>query len=269
MFETVLLPLNFHEPMWRLRSLVRFLRNFGTRRILLVHVVSSGLEAGGRVRGRLDKVREGLGADSFEIECIVRSGSPALEVVRTASERDAQFVSIPWKKKDFLQRTLLGSVTEDVVRLSDLPVFVYKTWADDGPPDSLANILYATTFDPTHERIIDYLRYEHLNARTLHVLNVGERAPDPEAERKRREGVFAELKRFKSQCGGCFDTVKSITTVGTPKREILRAARRVGANLIVMGKHGAGKPLENLLGSTAETLTHRAKCSVFIVPAGE
>jgi len=268
-FETALLPLHLQESAQRVDALVRMLRSFGTARIVLLHVVSSGLGNVRHARSRLEAARQRMASEWYETDWVVRSGSPALEITRAADEREAQVIAIPWKRKNVLQRTLLGSVSQDVVRLSSLPVFVHKTQTVSGRSDVLDTILYATTFDATHERIKDYLRHEHLAASHLHVLHVGARAPDPEAEHTRRQEVFAELNRFQALCEACFDTVKSHTTVGKPKPKILQFARQVGADLIVIGKHSQPRPLDNLLGSTAEAITHRSRCSVLIVPAGD
>lgn len=269
MFKTALLPVSFREPEWLIHSLGQYLRNFGTQRIVLVHVVASGLQNERRSRERLEKTSRALSAESYEISCLVRTGSPALEICTVARQEAVNFICIPWKRKDFLQRTLLGSTTEDLVRLANLPVFVYKFRAESGSPNELDDILYATSFDPSHERIIEYLRSDKLKAGTLHVLHAGSRAPDPDAERKRLDDVVNEFTDFKKQCERCFDDIELITAVGNPKREILRAARQVDAELIVLGKHGEAKALDKLLGSTAETVTHKSRCSVLIVPAAE
>lgn len=266
-FEGALLPVNFRENQDRLESLAGFLKNFGTRRIVLMHVVSSGLTHTGHAGDRLEKLRKRIGRIIPKTECLIRSGSPALEICQAAEGLRLRFISIPWKKKDFLQKTLLGSTTQDVVRLSNLPVFVHKEGTFEDSPGHLRNILYAANFDLSHERIIEYLRVRDMKARNLCVVHAGERAPDPESEKQRKESVFKELNELILRCSDYFETVKPVSTVGNPKREILRTAKQFGADVIVMGKHSQGSPLENILGSTAESITYRARCSVLIVPA--
>jgi universal stress protein A len=55
--------------------------------------------------------------------------------------------------------------------------------------------------------------------------------------------------------------------IGKPAEEILRLAREVGVDLIVMGTHGHRELHQLLLGSTAETVFHNAPCPVFMVRA--
>ncbi len=204
-----------------------------------------------------------------EIEDVVRQGSPALEICRMAQKRQTRFIAIPWKKKDFLQRTLLGSTTQDVVRLSLLPVFVYKGEVSGKKPGDLRNMLYAANFDQSHERIMDYLRTRDMEATNLYAVHVGERAPDPMTEQARREAVFNRLNDLLGECADWFHTLEPVSLVGNPRREILRAARKYRADVIIMGKFSHGGTMEKLVGSTAEAVTHKARCSVLIVPGTE
>lgn len=266
MFQTALLPVSLHEPVSLVQSLVRFLRNFDTRSVVLVHIVSSGLENTTRARKRLQKLADTLRGEEMDANTIIRSGSPALEVSRTALDRQASFIAIPWQKKDFLQRTLLGSTSEDIVRLSDVPVFIYKEQRQGETNGQLQRVLYSTTFNAWHSQILPYLQYEGLQAKTLYLLHVGKKAPDPDAEEKRRKFVFGELERLKEKCESCFDQVKFLSVVGNPRWGIPRAAKQVGANLIVMGRQEEAPAFEKALGSSAEAATHKSLCSLLIVP---
>jgi len=52
--------------------------------------------------------------------------------------------------------------------------------------------------------------------------------------------------------------------IGVPKREIVRVAKEIGADLIVIGSHGR-HGLQLLLGSTANGVLHQAPCDVLAV----
>jgi nucleotide-binding universal stress UspA family protein len=54
--------------------------------------------------------------------------------------------------------------------------------------------------------------------------------------------------------------------VGTPAEEIVRFARRSGADLIVMGTHGYGPVRRFLLGSVADRVVREASCPVLLFP---
>jgi nucleotide-binding universal stress UspA family protein len=57
--------------------------------------------------------------------------------------------------------------------------------------------------------------------------------------------------------------------VGKPAEQILRVAREVGADLIVMGTHGRTGWRHVVLGSVAEAVLRQAPCPVFTVGIGE
>jgi nucleotide-binding universal stress UspA family protein len=61
--------------------------------------------------------------------------------------------------------------------------------------------------------------------------------------------------------------VDALVAEGDPAREILRAAKNVGADLIVMGSHGRTGIARVLLGSVAEAVLRRAECPVLTVKA--
>jgi len=53
---------------------------------------------------------------------------------------------------------------------------------------------------------------------------------------------------------------------GTPHQELCDFARKVGADLIVVGTHGRSGPAHVLLGSVAERVLRVAPCPVLTVP---
>jgi nucleotide-binding universal stress UspA family protein len=53
---------------------------------------------------------------------------------------------------------------------------------------------------------------------------------------------------------------------GEPTREILAAAKRLDADLIVMGRHGHGNLRRAVLGSVVEGVLRGAPCPVLVVP---
>lgn len=53
--------------------------------------------------------------------------------------------------------------------------------------------------------------------------------------------------------------------IGSTKIEITRTAQANNVDLIVVGSHGHHGFIENLLGSTANAVTHNAKCDVLTV----
>lgn len=292
MFATALLPVSLHESTGRLGAMLAFLHKFDTHRVVLLHVTTgvpgtATEEAVGDLRdGAIAAAREAIGAQTgargfrsqpftphsdaespdsaIGVEMLVKSGSPALEITRTAWEVGAAFIYLPYKRKSWIQQTLVGSTTKDVIRLTSLPVFVFRQRLSSSPDDPL-RILYPTAFGDTDREAIPYLEYPGLAAHQLILLHVRERAPDPVAERRQRELCDANLERLSGEVAGNYAEVSSIQMVGNPRRVIPRLARRENAGLLIAGKSERPGGLSAVMGSVAGELAKSAPCSVFIL----
>ena len=61
--------------------------------------------------------------------------------------------------------------------------------------------------------------------------------------------------------------VEAQTISGRAAPEIVEHAKKIGADLIVMGTHGRSGFQHALLGSVAERVVHHSPCPVLVVPA--
>lgn len=186
-------------------------------------------------------------------------GSPALSIVEQSGQLQCDLIAFCWKPKSWLQKTLTGSTTLDVIRLCDKPVFVLKQ-PIEGP------ILYATNFHAADAAVISLLNSQTLRHSPIHLLHVGERAPDPLAEHRRKETVERELQRLASECAAPVSVTMSEGS--NVSRAITSAAATRGSTLIVLGK-SKERGSSSVLGSTAERLAYTARSSVLIVPPEE
>jgi universal stress protein A len=84
-------------------------------------------------------------------------------------------------------------------------------------------------------------------------------------ERTRRE-LAAFVAQTLDTRSSCRDRVHCVLSEGNPAEEILRTARRLGSNLIVMGTHGLSGVNKLFLGSTTEAVVQRAPVAVMALP---
>lgn len=86
-------------------------------------------------------------------------------------------------------------------------------------------------------------------------------------EMKRRLEAFYEdeLEEDDKQARRVSDI---LVVSGQPAEQILRQAKKHGADLIVVGTHTDGGLGSGLLGSTARKLTHQADRPILVVPVG-
>ena len=265
MFYKVLFPLNFKETDARIAELLDSLRNFGTTHVVFLHVSGFGAGASGKAERRLREVADNASERGFETRVLLRNGSAASEIVQVCEQEQLDFICFSWKRKSWIQRSVLGSTTRDVIRLSDHPVFV-KKHMKPSPDERGMTVVYGTDFQATDADISPYLRFSGLTAQKLWLVHVGRRAPDPEAERKRLQGVESNLSRLSKEFSDNYEEIDDVAVVGNPKREIVRQARRVGADLIVLGKSDRASTFAAVTGSIAEEVPYSARCSVLLVP---
>lgn len=80
------------------------------------------------------------------------------------------------------------------------------------------------------------------------------------------EGQQQILREFESDLdleGIDYDTVEEL---GDPVSRLLAVAETSRADMVVIGRRGAGLAERVILGSTADRLTHLAPCPVLVVP---
>lgn len=266
MLRSVVVKVGFTEPQGRVLEMIGALRSFGVEEVHIVHVhEGADRPLAEKRRKALDALRaeaEGLG---LKAETHVFTGPPARRLLDAAEHLDADCVCVAWVHKAVLRQALLGSIDGDILRLSDIPVFLFKR-GFLSPTETLDSVLYATDFQVTDTKVMPYLKNKDFQARVLYLLNVRERAPDPATDKARSEEVMENLGRLASECAHAYDEVQPMETVGTTRRQIVRQAKSLGVDLVVVGKSDSPDVLSKLTGSTAEYLPHRAPCSIFIVP---
>ncbi len=261
MFGRGLVPVSLRESSSRLTAMLGFLRSLGCEEALLLHVVSGA--SGNRSRRRLEALCAEVDA-GIPLDTKVVAGSPATEIVRCARTDGADFIAIPWTRKNWLQRTLVGSTTRDVVRLSDHPVFIYK---NDRVEETAPTVLYATALGQGDELVLPLFESAGIRADRLILLHVGRRAPDPPAEQSRKAAVITSLDELARRCEAMVPdrTVDPRDVTGSPRQQIVRTARRENADLVVLAKSERTGELSDILGSTAEAVAYNARQSVLIV----
>ncbi len=267
MLNKAVLPLSLKEPKHKLYDLVQCMRHFGTETVFLVHITSQ--EENSKKQKSLQQdireIAEGIRELGLNVEMYFKSGRIADAVCLAALELEADYLSLHWRKKNVIKQTLLGSADADILRMCRLPVFIYQSRGHLERKTSLHRVLYATDFRHTDSAVMPYLQNRDFRAETLYLLHVGERAPDPYAEKERRQESMSNLQRLAKECSHAFTTVETIEVTGSIKWQIIRQARKMKVDLIIVGKSKKAGPWEQMLGSVAETLPDRTSCSLFIV----
>jgi nucleotide-binding universal stress UspA family protein len=183
-----------------------------------------------------------------------------------------------------VQRLLLGSVTERVVRQASCPTLVIprdatEKDAEAAPP--FHSLLCAVDFSEGSKKALTYgisLAEEadaHLTV--LHVVEVppelreaaGPAGIDVDAVRAAAEAeALRRLRELIPEEARTYCTIETVVTEGAPHREILKMAADRHTDLIVMGVQGRGAIDLVMFGSNSARVMRNATCATLVVPAG-
>jgi nucleotide-binding universal stress UspA family protein len=171
-----------------------------------------------------------------------------------------------------VRRFLLGSVTEKVVRLADVPVLSVKADAEPGTV-SFDDILLPTDGSSGAEAAIDPAgALASKTDATVHVvsvvdtrslgIDVGSSVIIDELEAIATDAVETASEQLS---GMGVKTVETAIARGTPYRTILDAIEDTEADLVVIGTHGRTGIDRYLLGSLSEKLVRTSPVPVMTV----
>lgn len=187
----------------------------------------------------------------------VEEGDPAALVARAA--RRAGLVVMGTHGRTGLDRAVLGSVSEAVVRDSPVPVLVVR-----GAPKPVKTVLAPTNLTDYSRKGLELAAETaaFLGARLvlLHVAEDADHASNPKFFVEGfLQGLPAELTRKVKP--------RLVQRAGKPVEQILREARRHG--LVVLTAHRKSLLAELVIGTTVERVLRRSPAPVLAAPSGD
>lgn len=268
MLKTAAVKVSLREPRGKFLDMIEFLKYFGTQSIHLVHVLgSSARSEQEKAEKAMAELAAGAEERGVEAHTHLERGHVASRIVEVAEELSVDYICIYWMAKHLLKQAIFGSIDSDIMRMSDVPILVHNRKVLGAAPSELESVLYPTNFKYTDHEALRYLTDMDFKAQKLVILHVGERAPDPYAEQERKGRVLKSLDRLAEECRDAYHEIETVDVIGRPRKQVLRLASVYETDLIVIGKSDNPDAIENLVGSTAESVARKSRCSVFIVPS--
>ncbi len=266
MLEKATVKVSLDEPKKKFLDMMAFLRNYGTTEAHLIHVrTRTSFRQHEEAERQLEEISRDIRELGLTVHWQIRNGHAPTVIINVAEKEQSDYIAVYWKQKALFRQALLGSIDSDILRMSNLPVFIYNPKLFK-PVVKFESVLYATDFKCTDAAVMPYLINHHFKAHTLYILHVGHHAPDPVTEKRRYQRVLDNLNRLANECAHAYKVVNVIETLGLIRKQIVKQARTKGVDLIVVGKSDTPDTISRLIGSTAEVLPHHAHCSVFIIP---
>ncbi|TVT92829.1 universal stress protein [Haloferax volcanii] len=220
------------------------------------------------------KTLETLGV-SYDTDVI--QGNPALTIVEYAERYGQDLVVMPTHGREGVSRYLIGSVSEEVVRLSSVPVLTVRMQPDESLRFPYENILIptdgSTTATHAAEHVVEFAA--SLDA-TVHVLSVVDdrvlgldsraTASGNESEQAATDAVDTVVSEAEAR--GVTNTVRHVE-YGTPVEKIRDCIEANDIHAVGMGTMGRRGTDRILLGSVAEKTVRSAPVPVMTIADSE
>ena len=215
----------------------------------------------------------------LNVDLVSRTGSPAQEIVRYATELPADLIVMGTHGVGGFQHLMLGSVAEKVLRRASCPVLTVPPRGVGTSRLPFERVLCALDFSDCSLAALEFAMTAALGtgaALTLaHVLEWPWPEPPPPAfdelppveaaalldyRRRRERDALARLNALAPD--ELRDRCRTRVSHGRSHVEILRLATEERADLIVLGVHGRNPVDMALFGSTTNQIVRRATCPV-------
>jgi nucleotide-binding universal stress UspA family protein len=230
----------------------------------------------------VDQTSERLNAQGFRTTKLVVDGDIAGEIIDRATHTAANLVAIGGHGENAFTALLLGSVARKLVSHSPCSILIARTYEDKTPSESAdilkakpaLTALIAVDDSPGSNAAVEAFKkygegYDQiftLSVRPLPVYPVGI-APMIAAMQvdDQNDDVLPIAERAAEELKGLAPRVEAMRAHGHPSFEINRAAKEVGADLVVVGATRHGFIERFLIGSVAYDVACGAPCTALVI----
>jgi len=275
MFERVLVPVDFSECSNQLvKNLPKLINEIEVKKVYLVKVINTfkfvGVSSGFdfttwlrdeelKTKNKLKEFIDYLTSHGIDAEFIspIPIGDPVSEIMKVIDNLKISLVILGTRGKSVFKEILLGSVSEGILRLSKVPVMLFRCKLEKinekkmctllTPDKIFEKIIYAHDLTENSEKVKNcLLKIKNIDKSEIILLHVIESRDVNLNDVETRLKDVAKTIKAKN--------VKILIKFGSPHREILKVASDEKATLIAMGSRGIGFLESLIIGSTSETV---------------
>jgi nucleotide-binding universal stress UspA family protein len=217
----------------------------------------------------LERLRKDFAAAGLEAHGSLLEGhKPHVALLKAAKQLDTDLIVAGTHSRTGLERLVLGSVAEQLIRKASCPVLTVGPHArqpGDGPL-VFRTMVYATDFSPKAAKAAVFaLSFAQDSGAHLYFCYVAGAKAAPE-ERKQLDSRFkAALKRMIPESSYEWCSPQTVVEHGEASKAILELAGRVKADLIVLGARKASFWLTHVEHGLTPDLLAEATCPVMTV----
>ena len=286
----ILLATDFSKPARRAYAYAIRLSSVLNARLTLLHVIKAppGFHAGARrslaplkTKALLELGRMARDAEDHGVAARHKLlvGVPEVAILQVAEENRSELIAMGTNGRTGWDRLKLGSTAEIILLRAPCPVLTaHASIVADGPvrPQriKLARILVAMDFSVSSQAALRSAAMlgHRLKAQLVLVHAFQSPASALPMETDLPKSLREKAERRVQAALGVSSADELIADLifasGDPVEVILDQAKRLRADLIVLGTHGRRGLQRLVLGSVAESVVRRAGCPVLVVKAG-
>ena len=192
---------------------------------------------------------------------ILEVGDPATAILATSRSREVDLIVMGTHGRSGVKRALLGSVAEQVIAESGIPVLTVRCGE--------------ASQRPKLDRILCPVNYNNVSAKALRHATLLASAFEAELvilhliESVAVEDMVRELDKLRDMVGDVSLPVRArvLLNHGEAAAQVIEYAEQHDVDLIVLGAERKGRQTTSVLGSTTHRVTRNAPCPVLTVPA--
>jgi nucleotide-binding universal stress UspA family protein len=234
-------------------------------------------------RGYLEGIVRRL--PGIRVECTVEKGKPAEVIIEKAAANEHTLMAMATHGRSGLNRRLLGSVAEKVLRGSSNPLLLVRAnekAKSDGEATLKSVIVPLDGSEPAEfvlPAVVELAKVLHLEVLLIRVFDI------PATLYGGSEGRYAInydaiRKQFRSEAHACLekkaeelrrlglDKVSLVCPEGYSADEILLLGQQIPDSFIAMCTHGRSGMSRWVLGSVTEKVVHHSDNPVLVIRAG-
>jgi nucleotide-binding universal stress UspA family protein len=284
MYDRILLPTDGSDAADRALDLAVSVADAHDAELHSLYVADTNQPSLSRIQGQVVDALEGEGqqivdeaenrvrGSGVDVTTDVIQGGPSRTILEYVDDRGVDLVVMGTRGERDVERLLLGSVTERIVRSAPIPVLAVPPNSDRTyPPESV--LVGTDGSEGSDAALAEGIDLASIAGATLHVLSVLEdsllgidvRSAAAAEERERRDENLLEAARDRAEQAGV--TVETAIEEGGVVETFNEYAAEHGVDLVLVGTHGRTGFDRRILGSVTEDLLRTADVPVLSVRA--
>ena len=282
--RTILCPVDFFPASLRAAEYAIGLARKYDAKLHLIHIVSPVLYSDQQYAFNVSEIIENLEKQSaremkklessardagLTVHTTIRTGDVRREIESEIRRKKADILVMGTHGRRGLEKWLLGSVTERMLRRSSIPVLtVRESKKTKKTSPALRRILVTTDFSEGTANALNYAlsvaRATKAHLTLLHVLEEMRVLTSRKYRTELAKSVQPQLSDLIPADAQNWCDIR--IEAGTAYWIILKVLQREKIDLLVMNTHGKGMVDRALLGSTSERVARAADCPVLLIP---